>query len=211
VPNALEVLEEVKDTDLGYIGCKDIGLNLDQYMELFDNIKKYGMTSFLEVVTYDEEEYFRGVNLALTIGADYLIGGMPQYTEKTLEFLETKGSEIKYFPYIGNVVSHPCILEGSLEEIIQNGNEAESLGVDGVNLLLYRYTGEQKELLNKTVEKLNVPVIVAGSIKTFEQIEELKRKNVWAFTIGSAIFEKQFSKEKSIKDQISTVLSKLKN
>jgi len=31
------------------------------------------MKSFLEVVTYDEQEHFRGVEIALKIGADSLI------------------------------------------------------------------------------------------------------------------------------------------
>jgi hypothetical protein len=97
VPNALEVLEEVKDTGLRCVGCKDIGLSLYQYTELFHKIRKYGMTSFLEVVTYNEEEHFRDVNLALKVDVDNLIGGMPRYTEKTLEYLRNKGSKLKVF------------------------------------------------------------------------------------------------------------------
>ncbi|MEM3507559.1 MAG: hypothetical protein QXT31_07930, partial [Candidatus Bathyarchaeia archaeon] len=95
VPNALEILEEVKDTGLRYIGCKDVGLSLNQYIELFNKIRKYGMTSFLEIVTYNEEEHFNGVNLALKIGVDNLIGGMPQYTKKTLDYLKEKKSMVK--------------------------------------------------------------------------------------------------------------------
>ncbi|MEM2175465.1 MAG: hypothetical protein QXI58_07605 [Candidatus Micrarchaeia archaeon] len=209
VPNALKVLEEVKDTGLRYIGCKDIGLNLNQYIELFNKIRKYGMTSFLEVVTYNEEEHFNGVNLALKVGVDNLIGGMPQYTKKTLDYLKEKKSTIKYFPYIGKIVSHPCILQGSIDEIIKDGKEAEALGVNGINLLLYRYTGDQKMLLNEATKKLKVPLIVAGSVTSFKQIEELKENNIWAFTIGGAIFEKKFIKQGDIRDQIIAVLNKL--
>ena len=209
VPAALEVLEEVKDTGLRCIGCKDIGLDLGQYRELFGKMRSYGMRSFLEVVTYDEREYFRGVDLALRIGADYLIGGMPQYTEKTLEYLKTRDSRLRYFPYIGEVVDHPCILRGSLDDIIEDGKEAERLGVDGVNLLLYRYKGDEEALLNEVVKKLRVPVIVAGSIRNFEQIEELKRKDIWAFTIGGAVFDRRFVEGKGIREQITAVLGRL--
>lgn len=210
VSNALEVLEEVKDTGLRFIGCKDVGLSLNQYVELFNRIRKYGLTSFLEVVTYSEEEHFKGVNLALKVGVDNLIGGMPQYTRKTLEYLREKKSKIKYFPYIGKIVDHPCILQGSIEEIINDGKEAEALGVNGINLLLYRYTGNQKTLLNKAVKELKVPLIVAGNVTTFNQIEELKKNNIWAFTIGGAIFEKKFAEKGNIQEQIMAVLSKIK-
>ncbi|MBS7655549.1 hypothetical protein KEJ50_03505 [Candidatus Bathyarchaeota archaeon] len=209
VPNALEVLEKVKDTGLRYIGCKDIGLSLNQYIELFSRIRKYGMTSFLEVVTYNEEEHFNGVNLALKVGVDNLIGGMPQYTKKTLEYLREKKSRVKYFPYIGKIVDHPCILQGSIDEIIKDGGEAEALGVNGINLLLYRYVGDQKTLLNEAVKKLKVPLIVAGNVTSFEQIEELKKNNIWAFTIGGAIFEKKFIKQGDVQDQIIAVLNRL--
>jgi hypothetical protein len=209
VPNALEVLEEVKDTGLRFIGCKDVGLSLNQYVELFSRIRKYGLTSFLEIVTYSEEEHFKGVNLALKVGVDNLIGGMPQYTKKTLEYLREKKSKIKYFPYIGKIVDHPCILQGSIEEIINDGKEAEALGVNGINLLLYRYTGDQKMLLNKAVKELKVPLIIAGNVTTFNQIEELKKNNIWAFTIGGAIFEKKFVEKGDIREQITAILNRL--
>jgi len=152
---------------------------------------------------------FKGVNLALKVGVDNLIGGMPQYTKKTLEYLREKKSKIKYFPYIGKIVDHPCILQGSIEEIINDGKEAEALGVNGINLLLYRYTGDQKMLLNKAVKELKVPLIIAGNVTTFNQIEELKKNNIWAFTIGGAIFEKKFVEKGDIREQITAILNRL--
>lgn len=206
VLNALEVLEEINDTGLRCIGCKDVGLDPGLYDELFSRMRDYGMRSFLEIVTYDEREHFRGVDLGLRIGADYIIGGMPQYTEKTLEYLKTRDERLRFFPYIGEVVDHPCILQGSVDDVIEDGKEAERLGADGVNLLLYRYEGDQEALLDEVVDKLNLPLLVAGNIKDFEQIEELKRNNIWAFTIGSAIFNREFVKGESLRDQIAAVL-----
>jgi hypothetical protein len=37
----------------------------------------------------------------------------------------------------------------------------------------------------------------------------MKRKNVWAFTIGGAILEKKFAPQKDIKEQVTTVLNLL--
>jgi len=209
LPDASDVVEKVKDTGLRSIGCKDIGLTVQQYVDLFNKIKEYGMTSFLEVVSYDEREHFRGVDLALEIGADNIIGGMPQYTKKTLDYLKKKGSRIKYFPYIGDIVDHPCILQGSIPKIIISGREAEELGVSGVNLLLYRYKGDQKELLNEVTRKLEIPVIIAGNVKTFEQIDDLRKNNIWGFTIGGAVFEKKFIKDGGVRNQIISVLHQL--
>jgi hypothetical protein len=209
VPNALEVLEQVKGTGLRHVGCKDIGLSPDEYVELFSRMKRYGMATFLEVVSSDEKKHFDGVNLALKLGVDYLVGGMPQHTRKTLEFLKRSGMKMRYCPYVGGVTGHPCILGGSVDEIIESGREAETLGAYGVNLLLYRYSGDQKSLFNSVFRELRLPLIVAGNVRTFEQIEELRARNAWAFTIGGAIFEKRFAKEGSIQDQISAVLNRL--
>ena len=208
IPTALKVFDEVKNTGLKCIGCKDIGLNLDQYKELFSGFRKNGIQSFLEVVTYSEEEHFRGIELATKIGADNLIGGMPQYTKKTMEHLKKDKTRLGFYPYIGKISGHPCILGGSVDEIIKDGKEAEKEGINGINLLLYRYTDDQKKLLTET-KQLKVPLIVAGNVANFDQIEELKKNGVWAFTIGGAVLEKKFVENGSTSEQIRAVLKSL--
>jgi len=205
IPNALDVFDEVKDTGLKCIGCKDIGLSLDQYRELFAGFKKHGIESFLEVVTYSEEEHFRGVDLALKIGANNLIGGMPMYTEKTMDYLKKKNEQLGFYPYVGKITDHPCILGGTVEEIIREGKEAEKYGINGINLLLYRYKGDQKKLLAAT-ENLKAPLIIAGNVVNFNQINELKENKIWAFTIGGAVLEKKFIDHGSTQEQIKAVL-----
>lgn len=209
IPNALQVLEEVKDTGLKCIGCKDVGLSLEQYKELFARFRKYGIQSFLEVVTYSGKEHFNGVDLALKIGADNLIGGMPRYTQKTMAYLKQKQARPRFFPYIGEVTGHPCILGGEIEDVMRNGREAQKHGIDGINLLLYRYTGDQGRLLKAAVKELRVPLIVAGNVANFDQITELKENNVWTFTIGGAVFEKKLVEAGTTREQIQAVLTKL--
>jgi NAD(P)H-dependent flavin oxidoreductase YrpB (nitropropane dioxygenase family) len=209
IPNALEVFEEIKDTGLKFVGCKDIGLPIEKLQELFRKMKNADMTTFIEVVSNDEEKHFMGVEKAIRVGADYLIGGMPRFTAKTLEYLKEKKANLKFFPYIGKVIGHPCSLEGSVDEIVNNGVEFGEMGIHGINLLLYRYTGNVNLLLDKVIGTLKIPLIVAGSIDDFEKIGEMKKKNVWAFTIGGAILEKKFAPRKDIKEQVTTVLSLL--
>jgi predicted amino acid racemase len=209
IPNALQVFDEVKDTGLKCIGCKDIGLNIDQYKELFAGFRKHGMQSFLEVVTYSEQEHFRGIELATKIGADNLIGGMPQYTKKTMDHIKQNKARLGFYPYIGKISGHPCILGGSVEEIIKDGQEAEKYGINGINLLLYRYTDASQKKLLEATKKLKVSLIVAGNVVNFEQINELKENNVWAFTIGGAVLERKFTKEDTTEAQIRAVLRQL--
>ena len=192
IPNALEVVDEIKDSGLKCVGCKDIGLSPDQYEELFSKFRRYGMQSFLEVVTYSEAEHFRGIDLGIKIGADNIIGGMPVYTEKTAKYLKEKRATTGFFPYVGKVTGHPCVLGGRIEEIIRDGNEAASQGADGVNLLLYRYSGDQKRFLTTAAKEIRIPLLVAGNVVDFEQIKELKANKVWAFTIGGAVLENKF-------------------
>ena len=209
IPNALEVFEEIKDTGLKFIGCKDIGLPIEKLQELFREMKNADMTTFIEVVSNDEEKHFMGVEKAIRIGADYLIGGMPRFTRKTLEYLKEKKANLKFFPYVGKVIGHPCVLEGSVDEIVNNGVEFGKMGIHGINLLLYRYTGNVNLLLDRVIDTLKIPLIVAGSIDDFEKIGQMKRKNVWAFTIGGAILEKKFAPQKNIKEQVTAVLNQL--
>jgi len=210
IPNALEVFEVIKDTGLNFVGCKDIGLPIEKLQELFTRAKKANMTTFLEVVSNDEEKHFAGIENAIRVRADYLIGSMPKFARKTLEYLKEKQANLKFFPYIGKVIGHPCVLDGSVDEIVDNGVEFEKIGIHGINLLLYRYTGDVNLLLDRAIETLKIPLIVAGNIDNFEKIDQMKRKNVWAFTIGGAILEKRFVPEKNIKEQVAAVLKRLR-
>lgn len=209
IPNAHEVFEEVKESAVRFVGCKDIGLSTEKLHELFRKMKDAGKSTFLEVVSYDEQKHFEGVEKAIRIKADFLIGGMPDFAKKTIDLLKKRRVNAKFFPYVGRVTGHPCVLKGTVEEIVKQAEEFEKMGVDGINLLLYRYNGNAKVLLRRMTESLRIPLLPAGSIDSLEKVEEMKRKKVFAFTIGGAILEKKFAPNKSIEDQIDTVLNRL--
>ena len=209
VPNALDLFQKVSKTGLKCAGCKDIGLPLSDLQRLFSNMKSSGMKSFLEVVTMKEEEHFRGVDTAVKIGAGYLIGGMPQYTEKTIQYLKRKKNPPKFFPYIGKIVGHPCLLRGTLDEIVEDAKRTQKLGADGINLLAYRYDANVPDLIQKVAEAINIPLIVAGNVDSVERIRELKELGVWAFTIGGAIMERKFQVAGDEEQQIKAVLNEV--
>src|SRR5208283_3199398 len=62
IPNALQVFDEVKDTGLKCIGCKDIGLNIDQYSiwQKQSEINNRFSPVSLVVFTNETDSIFRG-------------------------------------------------------------------------------------------------------------------------------------------------------
>jgi len=82
----------------------------------------------------------------------------------------------------------------------------------GVDLLAYRYIKEDadKRLIGDFLSQIKKPVILAGSIDSWDRLEKVLNYKPWGFTIGSAFFDKKFVKKGSFKDQIINVLSKLK-
>jgi hypothetical protein len=209
VPNAFDLFRKVSKTGLKCAGCKDIGLETHKLGQLFSSMKANHTRSFLEVVTMKEEEHLRGVDIAVDIRSDYLIGGMPQYTEKTIQYLKRKTNPPKFFPYIGKIVGHPCMLRGTLEEIVEDASRTQKLGADGINLLAYRYDGDAHKLIQKVMEAVEIPIIVAGNVDSFERIRKLKELGVWAFTIGGAIMERKFLTAADEPEQIKAVLKEL--
>ncbi len=202
VGNALEVFDECRDLPVACWGFKDIGLPKGQMKQLVSEMKKENKTTFLEVVTYTEEECLSGAKLAAECGFDYLMG--TTYYDSVFELL--KDSPVKYFPFCGKVSGNPSILEGSVEEIVAQARMMESKGVPGFDILAYRYVqGDPEELADKFIKALKVPVVMAGSISSFQRIDKVRELNPWGFTIGSAFFEKKFVENGSFREQIVSV------
>ena len=61
------------------------------------------------------------------------------------------------------------------------------------------------ELARRVVDAVDVPVIAAGSIDGPERVQAMRQAGVWAFTIGSAIFDGRFGGE-PVRRQVDTVL-----
>ena len=111
------------------------------------------------------------------------------WTETGVAGNATAGTGIRFFPYVGRVVGHPCLLRGSIEEVVHDARRAEESGVDGINLLAYRYDGDVDALVEAVVEAISLPVIAAGSVDSVERIRALSDRGVWAFTIGTAALD----------------------
>ncbi len=211
IPNALEVVDEIMDTNLRYIGFKDPqegGLPVDKYKTLMAKLRETDMEIFIEIVSESEELNLRSTKMAVDLGVDFVCGGT--FIDSSMQALA--GTEIEFFPYIGQIVGHPCILEGSIEEIAKEGKMVKKKGIAGINLLAYRRepASEVPLLIQEVQKAVGLPLIIAGSINSYERIEKMKELDVWTFTIGGAIQDGIFVPGDTIKENINAVLEVLK-
>src|SRR3954451_14145125 len=185
LPDAREVYASIAHTGVRHVGCKDVGLPTEELKALMDDIRSNGHETWIEVVSETEEDTLASARAAAEIGPDHLIGGT--LIEPVQEILE--GTGIKFWPYVGQIVGHPCLLRGSIEEIVADTKRAAGLGVDGINLLAYRYDGDVEALVRAVVGATDLPVICAGSVDSAERIRALDPAGAWGFTIGTAALD----------------------
>ena len=200
--DAREVYASIAGTGVRHVGCKDVGLPTDELRALMDDIRANGHTTHLEVVSESDEATLESARVAAEIGPDFLIGGT--LIEPVQEVLE--GTGIRFFPYVGRIVGHPCLLRGSIAEIADDARRAEQLGVDGINLLAYRYDGDVDELVEAVVDATSLPVIAAGSVDSPVRIRALADRGVWAFTIGTAALDGKLVEGAPLDDQLRCAL-----
>lgn len=207
VPNAIELFEENKDLPIQYWGFKDVGMAPDKMKLLCTKMREAGKTSFLEVVSYTEEECMIGAEIAVECGFDYLLGTL--YYESVAEYI--KKQDLKYCPFAGKVSGSPSILEGTLEEMLVQEAEFADNGVFGTDLLGYRYTeGDPNILSAEYIKYAKRPVVLAGSIGSEERIKLVKDMNPWTFTMGSALFTENFVGGGSFRENLEYVVDFLK-
>lgn len=191
VPEAVEAYRRVKHLPfLRHVGFKDVGLPVSQLKGLAREIRASGHTVMLEVVSLAEEDELSSVRHAIEIGVDFVLGG--RQAEKVVPLLAATG--IKYFPFCGQTAGHPTRLRGPIEAIVADAIRLAAVpGVDGLDLLAYRFDGDVERLIDAVTRAVPVPVIAAGSIDRFERIEAVSRRGAWGFTVGGAIFEGRFT------------------
>lgn len=202
VADAREIYARVAGSGIRHVGCKDVGLPRDELAQLMDEIRANGHTSYLEVVSETPEATLQSARVAAEVGPDYLIGGT--LVEPVQEILA--GTGIRFFPYIGEIVGHPCLLRGSIDQITADARRVQQLGVDGINLLAYRYDGDVDALVEAVVDATSLPVIAAGSVDSAQRIRALAERGVWAFTIGTAALDGKLVPRADLERQLEYTL-----
>ena len=201
VPDALELFERSKEYPITHWGFKDVGLAPREMQPVVQAMKDAGKVTFLEVVSLSEAEGLQGARLAVELGFDILMGTV--FYPSIGDYLRDK--PVRYYPFPGHVHSHPSILDGAIHKIVAHACELEEYGVHGLDLLTYRYTGDASRLLSEVVQATKIPIVSAGSIATFERIQEVWDTGAWGFTIGSAFFDRQFVPDGSFEENVFAV------
>lgn len=204
VENAYEIFDLCKETSAMCWGMKEEPLKPDEMIRLYSYMKKCGKKTFLEVVCYDEESSYAGAELGASCGCDYLMGTV--YSDRINELC--RRYNMKYLPFVGDIEERPSVLRGTPEKMISEAKSYLEKGVYGFDLLGYRYTGDAVNLINRFVHEVPAPVCVAGSVDSYQRLEEIRKINPWSFTVGSAFFDKCFGD--SIPEQIENVCRYIK-
>jgi hypothetical protein len=205
VENARSVLDDISGSSLRYVGFKDVGASEADLRDITAAAHALGLEVMLEIVTTNAEDEVRSLRNARSIGVDWVLGGtQPDVGVETLH-----GSGVRYCPFPGVVEGHPSVLSGDVTAIADHARSLTgTAGVHGVDLLAYRHRSvDPVELTRAVVEASAGPVIVAGSIATLEQIEQLDRAGAWGFTVGGAVFERRFPGGPTVREQVEAVLA----
>lgn len=191
VADAPEIFRKYKDSEASCWGFKEEGLPRDQMKALCHEIKACGKHAMLEVVAYEEDACLESAKFAIECGFEALLGTL--FFDSVYQLC--REHDIMYMPFVGDVHDRPSILDGDVDSMIAQANDLINKGATGVDLLAYRYTGDYHELIRRFTSEVNGPVCIAGSINSYERLDEIKAASPWSFTIGSAFFNKDFGND----------------
>lgn len=191
VEHAYEIFEQCKDSKAKFWGFKEDPLPLADMKKLYARMKECGKTTILEVVDYTEEGGLAGAKMAAECGCDILMGTL--YSDSIHDFC--REHHLKYMPFVGKVSKRPSILEGTVEDMVAEANRYLEKGVYGIDILGYRFTGDAADLNKRFVANVNAPICIAGSVNSYQRLDELKSAAPWCFTIGGAFFEHKFGED----------------
>jgi len=188
VANAPAIFEMCKSSRAGLFGFKNKGIPLSEMKSLFSYMKQCEKRTVLEVVEYTEKECIEGVKIGVECGCDIIMGTV--FFDSVNDICQE--NNIMYMPFVGQVSGIPSVLHGSIESMLQEAEAYLDKGVHGIDLLGYRHAGDPETLIREFVSRVNAPVCVAGSISSYQRVDEVIDAGAWAFTIGGAFFEKRF-------------------
>src|SRR5450759_4841243 len=99
VSDCLDVYNQVRDTDLRWVGFKDIGVPTKTLAELARRIRVDGRNVVLEIVSTDAAAEVASVRAGVELGVDLMMGG----TQPDAALPLLKGKPIRYFPFPGEI------------------------------------------------------------------------------------------------------------
>ncbi len=197
-------LPEALAAGVRHVGFKDVGLPAPALRGLAAAIRRAGATLYLEVVSLDAASEAASARMAVDLGVDVLMGGVrPEAVTPIIA-----GTPIRYYPYPGEVVGHPCILAGTVEATVESARRLlATTGVHGLDLLAYRFGGDAEGLMRAVCQAAaGRPVVIAGSLDRAERLAAVVAAGASAFTVGTAALEGVFPCAPRLADQLTYIL-----
>ena len=188
VPDAYRIFDECKGSKAKYWGIKEKPLKKSEMKKLISYMKDCGKTACIEVVEYTEPECLEGAEVAAECGCDILLGSVFYDSVNAV----CRENSLKYMPYVGRITGRPSVLHGTAAEMIEEAKSCIEKGAYGIDLLGYRYAGDASALISDFTGGFSSPVCLAGSVDSFEKLDEIKALSPWAFTVGTALFDGVF-------------------
>ncbi|MES4904121.1 MULTISPECIES: hypothetical protein [unclassified Streptomyces] len=206
VADAHAILDKAGGLGLRHIGFKDVGLPFGELRALADRVHELGARAYLEVVSVEAADELRGLEAAVDLGVDVVLGGT--HVAEGVKVLA--GAPVEYWPFPGRVEGHPSVLRGTAADIVASARElAGTPGVHGLDLLAYRFAGDAAALAAAVVAAVDVPVLAAGSVDRAERIAALRAAGVWGFMVGTAVLNGDFridAASRRVEDLLRAVL-----
>jgi len=204
IPNPSAVCAELGGLGLEQVGFKDVGLAPADLRNLVQAIHALGAEASMELVGLEWQEEARWACRAAEAGVDAVLGGAhPELVTRALA-----GETVRYFPFAGEVEGHPTRLRGTVAGIMESARRLADLGVQGLDLLAYRFDGDAPALAEAVAGATDLPVVAAGGICSDEQIVAMTRAGVWGFTMGTAVFGGAYRPDAvSVRQRVAYALS----
>jgi hypothetical protein len=205
IEDAEEIVDVVTDLGVRHIGFKDIGVPPPMLARLVDRIRRRGAMCYLEVVSTTSEAVAVSLATGAALGVDRVLGGTDLAAAQ-----RALGALASYYPFPGRPVGHPTRLHGSAGDVERDARKAREAGCGGVDLLAYRAADADPLALVQAARRGvgTGRLIVAGSVRSADQIRALAAAGADAFTIGSAVFDGTFSPTKgSLQARIRDILA----
>lgn len=202
VSNAKEVFDSCKDLPVEFWGFKDNGISLDEMKILAKDMKDAGKKVVFELLGTKEDECISGAKHAVEIKADYMMGGV--FFPSVSKILSD--NNIKYYPYIGNVLPDPVIISSTPEEIAKEIEILKSKGCEGVTLLAYENEKEHPlQVMDNFFGRKELNCIVAGAVNSKGRMIAILSYGMFGFACGSSFFKGDFCEDKSFRAQVKAI------
>jgi hypothetical protein len=188
VPDCVALAERALAAGVRDVGFKDAGADPEALRDVVAAARAVGATLWLESVELDRGA--QAAELALSLGVDHLLGGV----DVAGMLAAAAGTALTVLPFCGRPVGHPTVLEGTPGDVADHCRSLRDQGAAGVDLLAWRArTARPEDLVRAARSALGTaPLVVAGSIRTADQIRWLSAAGVDAFTVGTAVLDGTF-------------------